>query len=174
MASTGLQKSERRVRSRERTAQGRVPFHAAAMDCRRRRRRHRRGDSVRALEIYRARPDAVLEVLRAWGPLFIPLMVVLLFGYRQNDRGIRTQQEVASSQRELVGQMHGTVNQLTTALQTQAVSMRDMTEAMHRIANKDNELLLRLEARIDETSDRARRILEWIEREEERRHAQDR
>jgi len=125
-------------------------------------------------EIYRARPDAVIDVLRAWGPLFIPLMVVLLFGYRQNERGIRTQQEVASSQRELVGQMHGTVNQLTTALQIQGSSMKDMTEAMNRIANKDNELLLRLEARIDETSDRARRILEWIEREEERRHAQDR
>ncbi len=120
------------------------------------------------LEIHRSDPKLVGELLRSWGPLSLLLGMVLFFGYRQNERGIRVQQEVASSQRELVGQVQMTVMSLSSGVQTQAVSMRDMSEAMNRLANKDNETLLRLEAQIEENGDRTRRIVEWIERQEER------
>ena len=119
-------------------------------------------------QVMSAQPDRAFVLLENWGPLSILLGMVLFFGYRQNERGIRVQQEVASSQRELVGQMQTTVNSLSNGVQNQAVSMRDMSEALDRVANKDNEVLLRMEARIDETSDRTKRIIAWIEKEEER------
>lgn len=126
------------------------------------------------LEIHRSDPKLIGELLRSWGPLSLLLGMVLFFGYRQNERGIRVQQEVASSQRELVGQMQTTVSSLSNGVQVQAVSMRDMSEAMHRLANKDNETLLRLEAQIEESCDRTKRIVGWIEEQEARRLQQER
>ena len=118
-------------------------------------------------QVITAQPERAFGLLEKWGPLSILLGMVLFFGYRQNERGIRVQQEVASSQRELAGQMQTTVSSLSNGVQNQAVSMRDMSEALDRVANKDNETLLRMEARLDESCDRSKSILAWIDRQEE-------
>lgn len=120
------------------------------------------------LEVHRSDPKLLGELLRAWGPLSVLLGMVLFFGYRQNERGIRVQQDVVNAQRATKESLDVSLTAFATAAQGQNVSMRDMSEALNRVANKDNETLLRLEARIDETSDRTKRIVAWIEREEER------
>jgi hypothetical protein len=60
------------------------------------------------------------------------------------------------------------------AVREMAEAQKGLTEAVHQLAGRDNEQLVVMQALMEETGDRTKRILKWIELEEERREQAER
>ena len=112
------------------------------------------GGAAALVTVLATNPDLVQKVLANWpGAIFGIVCVGFVLLDRRAGQGITALREMADANKGL-----------TEAVKAQAASIAS-------IARRDDEQALRHEALLEETADRTRRILQWIEREEDRRAA---